>query len=303
VVDDDRRLRSEQSVELVAARCGLSIDVVADVLLEGALCQRYLIFATLAKTRRATVFAALDLLLAREVAIKVHENDELEVVYRALAEARAMSRVDHPNVVKVFDFGEHEGRVHAVMELCEADMEVWRVGRAWREIIDRILDAGAGLEALHAAELVHADVKPANILIKRGIAKIADLGFSGPPDRVYRISGTVGFIAPEVADGRRCEAGDVFGLACTAWYCLLGVPPFGAPPKHADASSAALVLVERARAGEIVMPLDLPPGLPRALLEVLRAGLSPVTEHRPTLGRWLSELRRVTDARRRWWRP
>jgi serine/threonine protein kinase len=76
--------------------------------------------------------------------------------------------------------------------------------------------------------------------------------------RVFRVSGTPGFIAPEAADGLRVESCDVFGLACSAWSCLLGVAPFGVAPAGADVCSAVLRLIERARAGELELPETLP---------------------------------------------
>ena len=205
-----------------------------------------------------------------------------------------MTRVDHPNLVRVHDVGEHDERMFAVMELCDCDLERWRVGKPWQAIVERILEAGAGLRALHDAGLVHADIKPANILIRRGTAKLSDLGLAGAPETVFRISGTIGYIAPEVADGKRSEAGDVFALACSTWACLFDELPFGDPPPNASASAAVLVLAQRARAGELVMPTDRR-GCPRALIEVLRAGLHGDAARRPTLDNWLAALRRAAN--------
>ena len=79
-------------------------------------------------------------------------------------------------------------------------------------------------------------------------------------------------LAPAVVEHpdvpRDGEAGDVFALASTAWVCLFGELPFGEPPANASASSAVMVLAERARAGEFIEPRVR--GCPRALIEVLR---------------------------------
>lgn len=195
--------------------------------------------------------------------------------------------------MRVIDVGEHDRRMYAVMELCDGDLERWRVGKPWHAIVERILEAGAGLRALHEAGLVHADIKPANILIRHGAAKLTDLGLAGVPDLVFAISGTVGYIAPEAADGQRSEAGDVFALASTAWVCLFGELPFGEPPANASASSAVMVLAERARAGEFIEPRVR--GCPRALIDVLRMGLHGDVDRRPDLDTWLAALRRATS--------
>jgi serine/threonine protein kinase len=114
-------------------------------------------------------------------------------------------------------------------------------------VLDRLLELGRGLACVHAAGLVHADIKPANVLIKDGIAKLGDFGLVTTPGWSARVSGTPGYIAPEVADGERGFAGDVFAFACCAWACLFGSPPFGEAPAGADISVATLVLIERAR--------------------------------------------------------
>ena len=86
---------------------------------------------------------------------------------------------------------------------------------------------------------------------------------------------------------------EVFGLACSAWHCLFGAGPFGNVPDRADLSSAVLVLVERARAGEVGSPAHLPKGMPPHVIEVLRAAFEPDPTRRPTLRRWLADLELV----------
>ena len=169
---DDNRLRSDRAVQLLAERLDIPTDQVADVLLEQPLGCRYLRLHSLARTRDATVFRALDLSLACFVAIKVYDDRDPEIPYRALAEARVLARFTHPNIVRIFDVGEHDGRTYTVMELCDGDLDQHREGQPWQRVLGWILEAGQGLSAMHAAGLVHADVKPANILLDRGRAKI-----------------------------------------------------------------------------------------------------------------------------------
>ncbi|WP_258182937.1 serine/threonine-protein kinase [Enhygromyxa salina] len=258
--------------------------------------RRYLLLDTIARTRRSTVFHAIDQLLAREVALKVQHDSDDETVWRVIAEAQAMARFDDPNIVRVHDFGRHEGWLYLVMELCDENVETWRRGRPWADVLDQLVEAGRGLAAVHAAGLVHADVKPENIFVKDGAAKIGDFGLVTSPGWSTRISGTLGYIAPEVADGRQSAASDVFAFACTVWACLVGRPPFGEPPPGADTSAGALVLVERARAGAFG-ELDraaAPP--PRAIIAALRRALQPDPERRPALDGLLAQLEALRSA-------
>jgi serine/threonine protein kinase len=294
-VEARQRLRVHRVVDLVAERLGKPVEEIADRLLAMPSQNRYLLIRQLGRTGHSTVYGAVDQLLAREVALKLHHYDNGDdSEWRVLGEARAMSLVEHPNALRVFDLGEHEGTMYFVTELCDADMSTWSKGRPWLEVVDRVIEAGRGLAALHGAGYVHGDIKPANILVRQNVAKIADFGMVAKPGLSTRIGGTAGFIAPEVADGLRSEAGDVFALAATAWACLFGRSAFGSPPKSVDRLAGIMVMVERAREQVI----DEPPksiAVPRGVVSVLQRGLEPRPGQRPSLEQWLAEL----DASRR----
>lgn len=293
-----RRLRVHRVIDLVVARLGLPVDQIAESLLAMP-GHRYLLLEQLGHTRHSTVYGAIDQLLAREVALKLHHDErDDDGEWRALGEARTMSLLEHPNVLRVLDFGDHEGTLYSVTELCDANMKAWSVGKPWTEVVDQILEAGRGLTAVHAAGYIHGDVKPANILIKDGAAKIGDFGMSARPGLSTRIVGTPGFIAPEVADGTRTEAGDVFALAVSTWVCLFGRLPFDLPPKSADATAAIMFLAERAREGAIREPVA-SSKVPARLLAVLCRGLAGEPAKRPSLERWLTELAGCRPSARR----
>ena len=297
IVEDARRLCSLRVVELVAARVGADVADVADKLLSMRSQHRYLLMGSVARTPRCTVFAAIDLLLAREVALKVHHEGDDQTTRRLLAEVQAMSRFDHANVVRVHEVGDHDGWLYSVMELCDADLGSWRRDRAWTLVLDRLLELGRGLSCVHAAGLVHSDVKPANVLIKDGVAKLGDFGLVTRPGWSARVSGTPGYIAPELADGRQGFAGDVFAFACCAWACLFGCPPFGEPPAGADSSAATLVLVERARAGKFGQRGGDGSGVPSGVSAALRRALRSDPAKRPTLDELLTQLAALRHAR------
>lgn len=288
-VEATRRLRVHRVIDLVAARQGRPVDEVADMVLATP-GRRYLLLEQLGHTRHSTVYGGVDQLLAREVALKLHHDDrDDDGEWRALAEARTMSLLEHRNVLRLLDFGDHEGTLYSVTELCDANMKVWSVAKPWKETVDRLIEAGRGLEAVHAAGYVHGDVKPANILIKANVAKIGDFGMSVRPGPCAQIVGTPGFIAPEVADGMRTKAGDVFAFAASAWVCLFGRMPFESPPESADLLAAITLLARRAREGAIRAP-PASSKVPARLQAVLRLGLAGEPAERPSLNKLLREL-------------
>jgi hypothetical protein len=162
------------------------------------------------------VFRARDRELGRDVAIKVMleigSDDERR---RFLREAAALSRVDHPNLVRLFDYGEEPEGPYLVMELLEGQP----LDEAGAPPLDAVLQIAEGLEAIHAAGLVHRDVKPGNVLWTRdGRAVLLDFGIVRDPDAATLtqegyILGTVPYMAPEVLREIR------WGPACD-WYAL-----------------------------------------------------------------------------------
>jgi serine/threonine protein kinase len=271
---------------------------------------RYLLLGQIAGGRGSgtAVFAAVDQLLGRDVALKVQTFSR-----QLLAESGSMARFDHPNIVRVFEAGVQGNCVYAAMELCEGDLIKQHFssaasdppgGALWTVQLDRLLEAGSGILAVHQAGLVHGDVKPANILIKGGHAKIGDFGTAKPPGRSRLVAGTPGYVAPELLDHQVCSpAGDVFAFACTAWTCLTGRHPFGDPP-ICESSAAMLVYLERSRRREIQHP-TITNGLPMKVLESLGRGMEHDPACRPSLSELLSELAQIRSAPRtrlsNWW--
>jgi serine/threonine protein kinase len=130
------------------------------------------------------VFAAFDPVLGRRVAVKLLRSDRpgMTAGDRLREEAQAMARLAHPNVVTVYDVGEHEGGVYIAMELVEGlSLRDWlaETARPWREVLAAYFQAGRGLAAAHDAGLVHRDFKPANVLMGRdGRVRVVDFGLA-----------------------------------------------------------------------------------------------------------------------------
>ncbi len=143
---------------------------------------RYLVRGTLGQGGMGKVLRAHDETLGRDVAIKLlHDAQDADHQRRLLREAQALARLSHPNVVRVYDVDEIDGRLCMAMELVVGTpLSLWqRTPRAWLEVLEVYGQAGRGLAAAHAEGLMHRDFKPANCIVgERGIVKVLDFGLA-----------------------------------------------------------------------------------------------------------------------------
>ncbi len=184
------------------------------------------------------VFAARDPRMQRRVAIKLLRADlcaDPSARARFEHEAVAAARLEHPAIVPIYDIGEHEDRLYLVMRWLGGGSLADRLEDAAMQIRDaaaitrRIADA---LDAAHAQEVVHRDVKPANILFDdEGQAHLSDFGVAaiarddGTGGR--QIVGTPRYMSPEQAQGFSLDGrSDVYALGLVAYAMLAGAPPF-----------------------------------------------------------------------------
>jgi tRNA A-37 threonylcarbamoyl transferase component Bud32 len=203
---------------------------------------RYELVDLLGSGGMAEVFRARDHLLARDVAVKkfrAHTLDEGETLARARAETRVMARLSHPNLVAVHDAhfpapgapSRPDEPAFLVMELVRGPTLADAV-RDSPMSLDQVARTGAGLaDALahvHAAGVVHRDVKPANILLTTaGTAKLADFGIALADGARHTATGalvgTAGFLAPEQIRGADATpASDVHALGLVLLECITG---------------------------------------------------------------------------------
>ncbi|GGT29846.1 serine/threonine-protein kinase [Streptomyces purpureus] len=259
----------------------------------------------------AVVYRARDLRLDRTVALKLlapelARNDTFRK--RFAHESRVAAAIDHPHIVPVFEAGETEGLLYIAMR--------YVAGQDLRALLDRegplppdkaariALQVASALDAAHAHDLVHRDVKPGNILIAAGIdsdrpehAYLTDFGLTKKSlsltgfTSVGQFVGTLDYVAPEQISGKpvdgRC---DVYSLACVVYETLAGVPPF-----RRDDDMALLW------AHQYDPPPPLTgerPGLPAGLDDVLAKALAKSPEERyGTCLEFVSEVRAaVRDA-------
>ena len=248
----------------------------------------YRVVHELSRGAMGVVYRGEDLGLGRPVAIKVRRSDlasNRSLVSRFRAEAGILASLHHKNLVQVYALGEHAGDVYFVMELVEGQplSEVLRATLERREwfpveaIAQIALEIGDALDAMHAAGVIHRDVKPANILLdrERDRAVLVDVGVAVKAGDQRDAAGTPGFAAPESflgQDGGRST--DVYGLAATLYCLLTGRPPFG--------SGSAPAVVQRQLNDPMPPPSSLRSGLSQAVDAVLSKALAPQPKKRWT---------------------
>jgi tRNA A-37 threonylcarbamoyl transferase component Bud32/tetratricopeptide (TPR) repeat protein len=268
----------------VADRIGAdaTIDAVRGVSEAGrprAMFGRYLVLERLGRGAMGEVFAAYDPDLDRKIALKrlrLADDDDRRRSARLLAEAQAMAKVRHPNVVTVFDVGEADGEIFVAMELIDgATLREWlATSHAVAEIVRVFADAARGLAAAHERGLVHRDFKPDNAMIDRsGRVQVVDFGLAGSTaDRSIGIAGSPAYMAPELLEGAPATAAsDQFAWCVSLFEALFGTRPFEGATLPELGSAIAT--------GRITLP-DAPRRAPRWLVAAVRRGLSVRPEDR-----------------------
>lgn len=233
---------------------------------------RYRVVRPLGEGGMASVHLAEDPVLRRAVAVKVLRGDlgtQPDWVRRFRDEATSIARLGSPHVVAVHDFGREAGEDYLVMEFVDgvslSGLFAHKAGR-----LDPIAAAAVacqvaeGLRAAHGAGIIHRDVKPDNILIRRdGQAKVADFGIARILEEVSRtmtgsVFGSPLYMAPEQVEGRNPSGAiDIFALAGVVFRSVTGHHPFEA--EHAHAVMWRIVQEDAPRMSS-VLP-DVPPEL------------------------------------------
>ncbi|MEZ4451272.1 MAG: serine/threonine-protein kinase [Nannocystaceae bacterium] len=183
-----------------------------------------------------TVYLAHDRRLDRPVALKILRAGGASPEGRAtlLAEARALARLAHPNVVTVHEVGERDGAVYLVMERIEGlTLGRWLAAspRAWPEILAALRQAGEGLAAAHRAGVVHRDIKPSNLIVGvDGRVRVIDFGLAsvagGGATGERWIAGTPAYMAPEQRRGAPPDVrSDLYAFGVVIHEALLGRRP------------------------------------------------------------------------------
>ncbi len=205
---------------------------------------KYAIVRELGKGGMGIVYEALDTVLKRSVAIKMildPSRADPETLERFRREAQSAARVPHPGIVQVFETGEHEGKPFLVMELVAGESFEALLKRETvppRRVVEIVRGVALALEHAHAHQIVHRDVKPANVLLDRqGKPHLTDFGLARDEAVTAQLTvtgdvlGTPAYMAPEQASGVPGAQGphtDVYALGGLLYRALTGKPPFEA---------------------------------------------------------------------------
>jgi serine/threonine-protein kinase len=251
---------------------------------------RYHLLEKLGEGGMATVYKAYDTRLEREVAVKIIRKEAFpsEVIERMLKrferEAKAMAKLSHANIVKVYDYGEHEGSPYIVMELLSGGTLKQRLGYAmpWQEAVSLVEPIARALAYAHNEGILHRDVKPANILItKSGEPMLTDFGIAKLLEREegHTLTGTgvgVGtpeYIAPEQGLGQEVDGrADVYSLGIVLYELITGRKPY-------IADTPLAVLLKQVN-DPLPRPSTIISGLPEQVEHVLIKALSKKPEDR-----------------------
>ncbi|MFT5123577.1 MAG: serine/threonine protein kinase [Kiritimatiellia bacterium] len=196
----------------------------------------FLIYSVLGRGAISVVFKAIDTLNGREVALKVSHRigrKPLEFYDDYLGEAKATTFLNHPNIVRIYDYGFANRYPYIAMEIVEGgtlkDLIARNLWISEKRVMKIALDIAEGLHVAHLAGIVHGDMKPANVLNHRDqVYKIADFGnwnMKGKQENV-KIFGTPYYIAPEKVQHKvEDHRSDMYSLGATLWHSLAGYPP------------------------------------------------------------------------------
>lgn len=291
---------------------------------------RYMTIETVGRGGMGTVVRAYDPKLRREVALKrLHSRSlDRESAARLVREAQALAQLSHPNVVAVYDVEAENEDVLVAMEFVRGtNLAGWLRGEnTWRERVEVMIKAGRGLAAAHAADLVHRDFKPSNVMVSDdGEVKVTDFGLakvgshaSSLHDESRVFASHHPSIDPDIAEATEVPTRD---------DVMLGTPPYMAPEQHAGTASSpatdqyafclslwhALVgkrpfrgnvrqLYQAKLAGPPKWPRQV--SVPKRLSEAVRRGLAPGPSERwPSMEMLLEELERSLRSRRPRLRP
>jgi serine/threonine protein kinase len=210
---------------------------------ESLLVGQYVILGELGHGSMGMVYKARHRLMERLSALKVFTPDEpdCENLQRFMREIQATAQLDHPNLVKAYEAGEHQGSYYLAMELVDGEnlqQRVERTGRLdWQEGLAYLAQAAAGLDYAHELGMIHRDVKPGNVMVgPEGKVLVLDLGLVRFMKDVVSMTssvdgslrGTAAYMAPEQALSIRNadHRSDIYSLGSTLFFILAGRPMF-----------------------------------------------------------------------------
>ena len=220
------------------------------------------------------IYKARQKSLDRIVAIKIlsHKlSDDATFIERFQREARAIARVNHPNVLAVYDVGDENGIYYMIMEFIDGGNlaeQQERVGVIdYLDACDYIAQAARGLGAAQASGIIHRDIKPDNLMLTtRGVLKVSDFGLARETNssntETQAVMGTPAFMSPEQCDGKIVDGRtDIYSLGGTFHKLITGRLPFEA--------ETAMSMMYRHKHEALIPPHEIIPTIPKGLSDII----------------------------------
>lgn len=239
------------------------------------LSERYKLLKTLGEGGMANVYLAHDLILDRDVAVKVLRLDlqnDPDTKRRFQREAMATTELVHPNIVSIYDVGESNDQQYLVMEYVRgSDLKKYIVEHfpiPYQRVVDIMEQILAGIQVAHDHNIIHRDLKPQNIMIdENGNAKITDFGIAvalsdNSMTQTNSLLGSVHYLSPEQARGSMpTKQSDIYALGIILFEMLTGTVPF-------EGDSAVSIALKHFQE-EMPSVRDFDPRIPQALENVV----------------------------------
>ena len=241
----------------------------------------YRIMEQLGQGGMATVYKAYHAALDRYVAVKaLHQafNEDSTFTARFQREARVVAKLEHPHIVPVYDYSEHEARPYLVMKFIEGDTLKARFqkGALTSKEIEQVADSvGSALGYAHQQGILHRDIKPSNVLLStEGIMYLADFGLARIAQAgestlsADSIMGTPQYISPEQAMGKKdLDAGtDIYSFGVMLYEMVVGQVPFSADTPFS--------IIHDHIYSPLPLPMDINPKVPEPVQRVLLKALA-----------------------------
>ena len=248
--------------------------------------KRYRILKVIGIGGMAVVFEAMDMLMRRNVAVKMLKDDinnDVQSVKRFINESKAVAMLSHPNIVNIYDVSVKDDRKYIVMELVDGitlKNYILKKGvLSFHEVISITEQILMALEHAHSKGIVHRDIKPQNIMmLKNGSVKVADFGIAKLPNAetvtmTDKAIGTVFYISPEQASGKQIDRrSDIYSLGVTMYEMATGKLPFVAD----SPVSVAIMQVKNTPRP----PRELNPNIPVGLEQVILGAMEKNPDNR-----------------------
>jgi eukaryotic-like serine/threonine-protein kinase len=287
------------------------------VLISGTKLGPYEIQSPLGSGGMGEVYRAIQSSLGRQVAIKVLPAEKVadpERKQRFVQEAKSASSLNHPNIITIYDIGQAEGVDFISMELVSGkalDRLIPRHGMRLTDALKYAVQIADALARAHAAGIVHRDLKPGNIMVNDdGLVKVLDFGLakltevtpaSGdestrtirPTTEEGKIVGTVAYMSPEQAEGKKVDArSDIFSFGSVLYEMVTGSQAFHSDTK---ASTLAAILKDNPRPASQLVD-GLPREVERLISRCLRKEINQRLQHMDDIKIALEELKEESDS-------